>query len=96
LYLFDQQNDPSALIVKCNSYKEFSELLQLALLVSAPFNFQKKRGFHPLPGLPHCFCDDELKLNDLVAARALRSAPAPGPVLSIVVAQSRFMVQFTP
>ena len=51
-----------------------------------------------LPGLntatlPACFCDE---LNDLVAARALRSVPAPGPVLLIVVAQSRFIVQFTP
>jgi len=61
-------------------------LLLLLLLPGVPLNTAT---------LPACFCD-ELKLNDLVAATALRRAPAPGPVLLIVVAQSRFMVQFTP
>ena len=46
--------------------------------------------------LPAFVMSSRLKLNDLVAARALRSVPAPGPVLLIVVAQSRFIVQFTP
>jgi len=65
-------------------------ILLLLLLLGVPLNTTTTLL------LPAFVMSSRLKLNDLVAARALRSVPAPGPVLLIVVAQSRFIVQFTP